>query len=73
MKWQNEISSPIDTHAGVLQGAISSPKLFNDYISDIGDYLNKDHGIVIKDEVITHILYADDMVLCSKQMGFKDF
>ena len=53
----------IDSKCGVLQGGILSPKLFNEFMSDLPDYLKKSDGITLGDLTLTHILYADDIVL----------
>ena len=37
----------IDSKCGVLQGGILSPKLFNKFLSDLPNYLNKSDGIAI--------------------------
>jgi len=65
VKWNNRIGTEIDSQFGVLQGGMLSPKLFTEFLSDLKDFLNKLKGVTLKDNVLTHILYADDMVLCS--------
>ena len=45
-----EVGAPIDSSYGVLQGGILSPKLFNEYLSDLKDYLNPNNGIEICDK-----------------------
>ena len=65
-------SEPIDSVYGVLQGGILSPKLFNEYLSDLPNYLDKNDGIKIENLEITHMLYADDIVLISdSQTGLQ--
>ena len=34
-------------------------------LADLKTYLHIEHGIVLDDEVLTHILWADDLVLMS--------
>ena len=58
-----ELSSPIDSVFGVLQGGILSPKLFNEFLSDLPKYLSSTDGIKIDGSLFTHLLYADDIVL----------
>ena len=50
---------------GVNQGGISSGLLFRKYMADLGDYLNAEYGVVISDEIIVHLLWADDLILFS--------
>ena len=60
------LSAPIDSTFGVLQGGILSPKLFNEFLSDLPEYLNTQNGIEIDGTIFTHLLYADDIVLVSE-------
>ena len=57
------MGNAFDSQCGVLQGGILSPKLFNEYLSDLPNYLNETHGIAIDNVTLTHIAYADDIVL----------
>ena len=59
------LGDEIHSLCGVLQGGVLSPKLFNEYLSDISEYLDKENGIEMDGDHITHILYADDLVLLS--------
>ena len=34
-------------------------------MSDLSTYLSKEYGIVISNEIIAHILWADDLILFS--------
>ena len=52
-----------DSKCGVLQGGILSPKLFNEYLSDLPNFLDHRNGITINTLNLTHIAYADDIVL----------
>jgi len=38
-----KIGAPIDSIFGVLQGGILSPKLFNEFMSDLPSFLNSDY------------------------------
>jgi len=57
------VGDSIDSSYGVLQGGILSPKLFNEFLSDLPNYLNASDGIDMGDLTLTHISYADDIVL----------
>ena len=50
---------------GVNQGGITSGLMFRKYMSDLSTYLSKEYSIVISNEIIAHILWADDLVLFS--------
>ena len=63
---QGSLSASIDSVFGVLQGGILSPKLFNEFLSDLPGYLNNSDGICIDNTPFTHLLYADDVVLISE-------
>ena len=60
-----KLSSPVDSNLGVNQGGISSGLMFRKYMSDLSTYLSKEVGIVISNEIIAHILWADDLILFS--------
>ena len=51
---------------GIKQGGILSPKLFNIYVNVLSTSLNEKHiGCSLKDKVVNHLYYADDLVLVS--------
>ena len=62
---QGDFGEAIDSIFGVLQGGVLSPKLFNEYMSDLHTQLNVKDGIEIDNTYFTHLLYADDIVLIS--------
>ena len=66
VKWKGSIGNQIESEYGVLQGGMMSPKLFTEYLGDLGEFLDENQGVQLGSNVITHLLYADDMVLCSK-------
>jgi len=61
-----ETREPIDSTLGVLQGGILSPKFFNEFLSDLPEYLDKEDGLSVNSTYFTHLLYADDIVLISE-------
>ena len=65
VKCQGVLSPPILDQLGVNQGGNASPTLFIKFLSDLGDYLIKHNGICIGDNIIVHLLWADDLILIS--------
>ena len=65
VKHNGKISDPISEHTGVNQGGNTSPILFRRYLHDLKDYLDKHTGICISDEILLHMLWADDLVMIS--------
>ena len=64
-KRNGKLSPVIPNQSGVNQEGISSGLLFRRYMADLGNYLNSECGIVISDEILVHLLWADDLVLFS--------
>ena len=50
---------------GVNQGGVASGILFRKYMGDLDSYLSTAHGICIDEEIIVHLLWADDLILFS--------
>ena len=65
VKCKGLLSPPIRDSYGVNQGGNASPMLFRQYMADIGDYLLKENGLCITDDIIVHLLWSDDLVLVS--------
>ena len=65
VKRNGKLSPPLNSNLGVNQGGISSGLMFRKYMSDLSSYLSKEVGIVIANEIIAHILWADDLILFS--------
>ena len=59
------ISPPIFNQLGVNQGGNASGFLFRKYLADLSEYLYKHVGVCIGDEILAHILWADDLILFS--------
>ena len=66
VKWNCKISKPIKTRYGVMQGGVLSPKLFNEFLQDHGNYLNPKYGLKIGYIYLAYLLFADDIVLFSE-------
>ena len=66
VRWDHIYSDYFGVSNGVRQGGILSPLLFNLYMDDLSDRLNKlKIGCCINGIVVNHIIimYADDLVL----------
>ena len=59
------MSDPIDITKGVHQGNVLSPLLFNVFINDIGDAFTENDVPVLQSSSVSHLLYADDLLLLS--------
>ena len=65
LKYHGLLSPPtLDSHS-VNQGGNTSPILFRQYLSDLGDFLQQKCGLCISHDIIAHLLWADDLVLVS--------
>ena len=49
-----------------MQGGVLSPKLFKEFLQDLGKYLNPKYGLKIGDIYLASLLFADDIVLFSE-------
>ena len=65
IKWNNNISNLMDSEYGVFQGGMISPKLFNEYVTDLGNHLNKSLGVTLGNLIISHLFFADDLIIIS--------
>ncbi len=66
VKWNGKLSECFVDELGVAQGGIMSPYLFNSFLSDLGDSLNKQYGVVLDTKtILTHLFWADDLILMS--------
>ena len=66
VKTTDGLSPEINNFFGVNQGGTLSPLLFRKYLADMSDYLHRTEGIVINEhKIISHILWADDLILFS--------
>ena len=70
VRWGNVYSDYFGVSNGVRQGSILSPLLFNLYMDDLSDRLNKlKIGCCINGIVVNHIMYADDLVLIAPSVA----
>ena len=65
MKCNGEISDPIGENIGVKQGDNASPISFRRYLSDIKEYLDGYTRIYLSDEIIVHVVWANDLYMVS--------
>ncbi|CAK1589396.1 unnamed protein product [Parnassius mnemosyne] len=66
---QNQSTKPIHLQRGVRQGDITSPKLFTAALEDVFKLLDwKGYGINVISEYITHLRFADDIVLMAESL-----
>ena len=65
VKHQGKLSELIREDIGVLQGGNTSPMLFNKYMFDLKDYLDSDTGVCTLEEIVVHMLWADDLFMVS--------
>ncbi len=66
MKWKGIVGRNIDSKFGVLQGGMLIPKLFNEFLTDLHRYLSAECGLLMSNLIISYILFADDLILCSE-------
>ena len=60
------LSDLILQEVGVNQGGNASPIIFRKYLSDLRSYLNEKTGVILsEDEILVHLLWADDLIMTS--------
>ena len=59
------LSNLITDETGVNQGGPNSPDMFVDFLCDIRNYLNEKCGVILNDNILLHLLWADDMIIVS--------
>ena len=66
VRWGSIISQSFTVSNGVRQGGILSPHFFNIYVDNLSERLNKYNiGCVLGNQLLNHLIYADDLVLIS--------
>ena len=63
VKWGSTMSSKFQVTNGVRQGGVLSPLLFDVYVNELSELLNKSGiGGNLSGTLINHMLYADDII-----------
>lgn len=66
VKVNDTFTRDIDITNGILQGDTLSPLLFDIFVADFESHLLETTGVIISDQNIQVLFYADDMVLISR-------
>ena len=66
VRTNGSLSDLIDSSLGVNQGGSASGILFRKFLADVGDYIDRNYGVRLGDELIAHLLWADDLVLVAE-------
>ena len=69
VKCNGMLSPPILNEIGVNQGGVCSGLLFRKYVSDLEQYLMSEQGICIDENIVGHLLWADDLILFSDSVA----
>ena len=69
LKHNSKLSPPITQNIGVNQGGNASPLLFRKYMADLVKYLHKHTGVCISQDILMHLLWADDLILVSSTLA----
>ena len=65
VKWGSTLSSKFQVTNGVRQRGVLSPLLFNVYVNELSEFLNKSgYGGNMGGTIINHMLYVDDILHC---------
>ena len=66
VKWGNALGEIFRNMYDVLQGGVISPTLFKIFLEDLCLYLDPENGIMVHNERVSYLLFADDLVLFSE-------
>ena len=65
VKSNSRVSTKVISKLGVNQGSVASGLLFRKYIEDLDSYLSTERGVCIGNEIVAHLLWADELILFS--------
>ena len=65
IKIDNILSGAIKETFGVNQGGVMSPLLFTEFLTDLGKHLAKSGVFITETEILSYLLWADDLFLIS--------
>ena len=71
VKHKGKICSSFENKIGVNQGGVLSGRLFKKYLCDLGNYLKREVGACIDQNILVHFLWADDFVISNTVAGLQ--
>ncbi len=73
IRWGSYYTDGFSVTNGVKQGGILSPYLFNLYMNDLSEQLNKlSYGCYVHGYLLNHLVYADDIsLMCPPAKGLN--
>ena len=66
VRTDGKLSDSIESLLGVNQGGSASGILFRKFLADLSEYIDRNFGIRFGDELIAHLLWADDLLLLAE-------
>ena len=69
VKHKGKISSSFENKMGVNQGGVLSGLLFRKYLCDLGNYLKREVGVCIDQNILVHFLWAEDLFVTSNTVA----
>ena len=74
VKWGSTLSSKFQVTNGVRQEGVISPLLFNVYVNELSELLNKSGiGRNMGGTIINHMLYADHICIVHLRQNCKNY
>ena len=58
----DSVISKVIRKLGVNQSGVASGLLFCRYLADLDSYLSTEHGVCIGNEIVAHLVWADDLI-----------